>query len=382
MKVLLMPGTECVTTPRGYYTDEAFEQYIDFLLDSDKGGIPSDATWRILVVDGYGSHTMVPSVLQKLWDRKIMCLSMPSHTSHALQPLDVECFRPTKYFWSWSLRYISGIGNTCDLTMHQAPYFFEIALMNGCTVRTIENGFRTTGLYPFNPEWAEQNKEKFALADTLDKEKMDAKISAPDANLSFADSYKLFESRSTKLSTAFGDVSNELKEKYPQLHAAVKEMVDSSEKQSMKLKDAALLFRIPDNTKVKKVGPPRLNAIGEPFGVPRVLNSEDRIKKLNEYRKVADAHSRERKAELAAAKLRSAAKKARLAQQKLETAEKHGPILEWLKIKGFCPQNETKINKGHMQVAFDTLKEQITNNKSCQEWKSQHQKVDFNACYD
>ena len=154
----------------------------------------------------------------------------------------------------------------------------------------------------------------------------------------------------------------------------------------MKLKDAALLFRIPDNTKVKKVGPPRLNAIGEPFGVPRVLNSEDRIKKLNEYRKVADAHSRERKADLAAAKLRSAAKKARLAQQKLETAEKHGPILEWLKIKGFCPQNETKINKGHMQVAFDALKEQITKavrdgGDSIRKSTSMHVMIDLFAKY-
>ena len=104
MKVLLMPGTECVTTPRGYYTDEAFEQYIDFLLDSDKGGIPSDATWRILVVDGYGSHTMVPSVLQKLWDCKIMCLSMPSHTH---MPCNHWMYHALgQYFWSWSLRYI------------------------------------------------------------------------------------------------------------------------------------------------------------------------------------------------------------------------------------------------------------------------------------
>ena len=41
----------------------------------------------------------------------------------------------------------------------------------------------------------------------------------------------MFEIVSAKLSAAFGDVSNELKEIYPQLHAAVKEMVESSEKQ-------------------------------------------------------------------------------------------------------------------------------------------------------
>ena len=45
--VPLMPGTEIVNTPRGYYTDEAFETYIDFLLDSSNGGISDDGVWRI-----------------------------------------------------------------------------------------------------------------------------------------------------------------------------------------------------------------------------------------------------------------------------------------------------------------------------------------------
>ena len=76
----LMPGTECVSSANGYYTDECFEKYIDFLLDESKGGIPNDGRWRILIVDGYGSHTMVPSVLQKLSDRKIWMITMPSHT--------------------------------------------------------------------------------------------------------------------------------------------------------------------------------------------------------------------------------------------------------------------------------------------------------------
>ena len=58
ISVFLMPGTECIPTARGYYTDEAFETYIDFLLNN-KEGIPDDGRWRILTVDGYGSHTMV-----------------------------------------------------------------------------------------------------------------------------------------------------------------------------------------------------------------------------------------------------------------------------------------------------------------------------------
>ena len=50
----------------GYFTDEAFEQDNDFLLECSNDGIPNDGKWRILIVDGYGSHTTFPTVLQKL----------------------------------------------------------------------------------------------------------------------------------------------------------------------------------------------------------------------------------------------------------------------------------------------------------------------------
>ena len=145
ISVLCFPHSVCIATKRGYFTDEAFEQYVDFLLDSSNDGIPNDGKWRILIVDGYGSHTMVPSVLQKLLNRNIICISMPSHTSHALQPLDVSCFRPTKYFWSWSLRHIYGISSINEVTKYEAPYYFEVALRNGCTVHTIKSGFSATG---------------------------------------------------------------------------------------------------------------------------------------------------------------------------------------------------------------------------------------------
>ena len=51
----------------------------------------------------------------------------------------------------------------------------------------------TTGLYSFKPNWPALNKEKFKLAETLDKQKMDAKIAAYDANLSFTEAYNSFQ---------------------------------------------------------------------------------------------------------------------------------------------------------------------------------------------
>ena len=51
------------------------------------------------------------------------------------------------------------------------------------------------------------------------------------------------------------------------------------------LEKAANVLRVPDKTKVRKIGPPRLNALNEHFGAPKVLNSQDRIAKLEELKK-------------------------------------------------------------------------------------------------
>ena len=222
-----MPGTECVSSANGYYTDECFEKYIDFLLDESKGGIPNDGRWRILIVDGYGSHTMVPSVLQKLSDRKIWMITMPSHTSHALQPLDVSCFRPTKYFWSCSLRHLYGIGAFHQVNKHEAPYYFDLALQFGCSPATVASGFEATGLYPFNRRWPEENKEKFSMADTLDSDKMNGKIASTNAKLTFVDAHKSFVHLATEVDTKLDEAGDALKAAFPALAAVLKKQHES-----------------------------------------------------------------------------------------------------------------------------------------------------------
>jgi hypothetical protein len=89
---LIPEGCELIFTEKGYFDEEAFVKYVIFLLKQ----IPDDSKARILIMDGYGSHTMSSEVLMLFKNRNIHCICMPSHTSQALQPLDVTCFGPTK----------------------------------------------------------------------------------------------------------------------------------------------------------------------------------------------------------------------------------------------------------------------------------------------
>jgi hypothetical protein len=76
-------------------------------------------------------------------------LTLPSHTSHAMQPLDVSCFKPFKQaFWLlrdvWTLRNKSR-GASKKVLAEWVPLALEKAL----TVSNIQSGFRTTGIFPF-----------------------------------------------------------------------------------------------------------------------------------------------------------------------------------------------------------------------------------------
>ena len=54
------PFVEYVMTEKGYFDDEAFLAYIKFMVKH----IPKDGRWRLLILDGYGAHTMSYETLQ------------------------------------------------------------------------------------------------------------------------------------------------------------------------------------------------------------------------------------------------------------------------------------------------------------------------------
>ncbi|KAJ1029667.1 hypothetical protein NDA13_002910 [Ustilago tritici] len=47
----------------------------------------------LLIIDGHGSH-ITAEFIQQAWDSCIVCLCLPPHATHLLQPLDVMIFGP------------------------------------------------------------------------------------------------------------------------------------------------------------------------------------------------------------------------------------------------------------------------------------------------
>jgi hypothetical protein len=79
-----------------WMTGHLFEKWLDHFTEhlQKRGGI-SPSNRHLLILDGYNSHVTI-EVIEKAWILGIDMISLPSHTSHALQPLDVSCFKSFK----------------------------------------------------------------------------------------------------------------------------------------------------------------------------------------------------------------------------------------------------------------------------------------------
>lgn len=72
-----------------------FEYWLEFIF------IPSTAHIGrplLLILDGYSSHVSL-KIVNLLRDNTIICLMLPSHATHALQPVDIVLFNSVKNDW-------------------------------------------------------------------------------------------------------------------------------------------------------------------------------------------------------------------------------------------------------------------------------------------
>ena len=106
--------------------------------------------YRLLILDGHGSHSMAEFDLFCL-ERLIITLYMPPHSSHLLQLLDVSCFVVLKRLYGKQIEGFIRAG----LNYIDKPDFltaFLKARKESMSINTVRSGFASTGLVPYNPE--------------------------------------------------------------------------------------------------------------------------------------------------------------------------------------------------------------------------------------
>ena len=88
--------------PNAWMTRWLYESWISHFVECVKRGPGLDQTNRhLLILDRHNSHVRL-EVVKISMEAGLDIVSLPSHTSHASQPLDVACFAPFKSaFWKY-----------------------------------------------------------------------------------------------------------------------------------------------------------------------------------------------------------------------------------------------------------------------------------------
>jgi len=133
----------------GWMTMELFKVYLEHFVEFVK---PTKERPVCLVLDGHSSHTRSLEALDYAKANGVILLSLPPHTTHKLQPLDVGFFKPLQTFYD---RYISTWlrshpGRT--FTEYQVAEAFSEAYGKAATMATAVNAFAKCGVWPLNPD--------------------------------------------------------------------------------------------------------------------------------------------------------------------------------------------------------------------------------------
>ncbi|XP_018304461.1 uncharacterized protein, partial [Mycetomoellerius zeteki] len=104
----------------------------------------------LLVLDNHSSHISL-STYSFCTNNYIHMLSLPPHTSHRMQPLDVSFFGPLKRAYYREANLFIKSKNLTKIQSSDLPELFGKAYNRIASIDKAVNGFKATGIYPIDP---------------------------------------------------------------------------------------------------------------------------------------------------------------------------------------------------------------------------------------
>ena len=142
-----VPGTTYGLSDKGWVDTTLFQGWlINHFLKNAVSSRP-----LFLLLDGHSSHYQ-PALLKFAKDQEIILFCLPPHTTHESQPLDTSVFKPLKQHWQEVCHEYMQKNPGKLVTKYQFSTLLNQAWMKTMSPSTICSGFRTCGVYPFNPD--------------------------------------------------------------------------------------------------------------------------------------------------------------------------------------------------------------------------------------
>lgn len=135
----------------GWMTDHLFQDWLKHFADFCTA---SKETPVLLILDNHCSHTSL-ATYNFCRDNGIVLVSLPPHTSHKLQPLDVTFYGPLKAEYRRQCDHF--MKSKGRLIQSDLPSIFKDAFAKVANIQKAISGFEKTGIHPLNPDIFTEN---------------------------------------------------------------------------------------------------------------------------------------------------------------------------------------------------------------------------------
>jgi hypothetical protein len=139
------------SSPNGWVSDELGYSWLTGLFEKETA-VKAKRSWRLLFVDGHGSHVNM-KFLNWCERHRILTAIYPPQSTHRLQPLDVGVFAPLAHHYSQGLDSLirQSEGRT---TMSKRDFFaiFWPAFEKAFIEKNLASAWSETRVLPFDPQ--------------------------------------------------------------------------------------------------------------------------------------------------------------------------------------------------------------------------------------
>jgi DDE superfamily endonuclease len=164
------PGSVGFPSPTGWIDSSLFVRYLQHFITCVQ---PRESSPVLLILDGHCSHKSIEAI-ELARQNHITMLTIPPHTSHRLQPLDLTFFGPLKTNYNrqadkWML---SNPGKR--ITDYELCEIFTPAYQQVASIDKAVKGFKCSGIMPYDPDVF--SDEDFAPATVTEQPLIDTPV--------------------------------------------------------------------------------------------------------------------------------------------------------------------------------------------------------------
>ncbi|KAJ2953466.1 hypothetical protein O0L34_g1061 [Tuta absoluta] len=140
------PGSEAAITDSGWINADRFLNWLQIFVQKVR---PTEDRKALLLLDNHESHKSY-TALEYASKNNVVFLSIPPHTSHRLQPLDVAVYGPIKKYFEAEVNSFQKSHPGRIINQYDVAKLFTSAYLRGATPANAISGFRSSGIYPFD----------------------------------------------------------------------------------------------------------------------------------------------------------------------------------------------------------------------------------------